>query len=95
MPDSSGDISDERKPEHGRKTDNYNRYVESGNFNEEKARQILSTKWQAQTEMEIIRLRSDAAILNLLTTEQKTQLAGLKEKRPQVPPGDGFRPDER
>ncbi len=69
--------------------------VESGNFNEEKARQILNTKSQAQTELEIIRLRSDAAILNLLTAEQKTQLAGLKEKRPQVPPGGGFRPDKR
>lgn len=69
--------------------------VENGNFNEEKARQILNTKSQAQTELEIIRLRSDAAILNLLTAEQKTQLAGLKEKRPQVPPGGDFRPDKR
>jgi protein CpxP len=70
--------------------------TESGNFNEEKARQILSVKTQAQTEMEIIRLRADAAIYNLLTAEQKTQLAQIKEQRPQMPPnGGGFRPKER
>lgn len=69
--------------------------VESENFSEEKARQILANKTQVQTEMELIRLKTDAAILNLLTAEQKTQLAQLREKRPQVPPGGGFRPNER
>jgi Spy/CpxP family protein refolding chaperone len=69
--------------------------VESGNFSEEKARQILNNKSQIVTEMEIIRLRADAAILNLLTAEQKTRLAQLRERRPPTPPGGGFRPNER
>ncbi|HEY0427074.1 MAG TPA: Spy/CpxP family protein refolding chaperone [Pyrinomonadaceae bacterium] len=69
--------------------------VESGNFSEEKARQILSTKAQVSTEMEIIRLRTDAAIFNLLTDEQKTQFAELKQKRTQVPPGGDFRPNKQ
>lgn len=66
--------------------------VESGKFDEEKARQILSAKAAAMTGMEIVRLRADAAIYNLLTDEQKTQLASLKEKRPEFPSAGGFRP---
>lgn len=69
--------------------------VESGNFDEEKARGILNNKSQVAVELELIRLRTDAAILNLLTAEQKTQLAQLKEKRPQTPPVGGFKPNER
>lgn len=67
--------------------------VESGSFNEEQARQILSAKAQATTELELVRLRTDAAIFNLLTTEQKAQLAQLKANHPPMPPPDGFRPN--
>lgn len=69
--------------------------VEGGSFDEEKARQILSVKTQVSTEMEIIRLKTDAAVFNLLTAEQKTRFAELKEKRRQTPPVDGFRPKGR
>lgn len=70
--------------------------VEAGNFNEESARQIISAKTSAQTELELIRLRTDAAIFGILTAEQKAQLAQLKEERPPFPPGDGgFRPEKR
>jgi len=70
--------------------------VEAGNFNEESARQIISAKTSAQTELELIRLRTDAAIFGILTAEQKAQLAQLKEERPPFPPGkDGFRPKDR
>lgn len=64
--------------------------VESGTFSEATARQILATKTQAQTELEIIRLKTDAAIYNLLTAEQRTLLAQLKQQRPNFP---GGRPD--
>ena len=70
--------------------------VEGGSFNEENARQILTAKASAMTELEILRLRADAAIFGILTAEQKAQLAQLKEERPPFPPGDsGFRPNER
>jgi Spy/CpxP family protein refolding chaperone len=70
--------------------------VEDGNFNEESARQIISAKTSAQTELELIRLRTDAAIFGILTAEQKAQLAQMKEERPPFPPGkDGFRPEKR
>ena len=66
--------------------------VESGSFNEEQARQILNGKSQAMTELELIRLRSDAAILNILTAEQKTLLEQLKQQRPDFR-GGRQRPD--
>lgn len=64
--------------------------VESGNFNEDQARQILSDKAKAMTEMEIVRLRTDAAVFKILTTEQKAQLEQLKQQRPDF--GCGARP---
>ena len=67
--------------------------VESGNFNEDAARQILNTKAQAMIEAEIVRLRTEAAILKILTTEQKAQLETLKQQRPAFPPRGGFRPE--
>lgn len=70
--------------------------VEAGNFNEESARQIISAKTSAMTELELIRLRTDAAIFGILTAEQKAQLVQMKEERPPFPPGkDGFRPEKR
>lgn len=65
--------------------------VESGNFTEAAARQILATVTQAQTELEVIRLKTDAAIYALLTAEKKTLLATLKQQRPDFPRGE--RPD--
>lgn len=70
--------------------------VESGSFNEDSARQIIIAKASAQTELELIRLRTDAAIFGILTVEQKAQLAQMKEERPPFPPGErGFRPEKR
>ncbi len=66
---------------------------DSGNFNETGARQILNTKSQALIEMEIIHLRTDAAILKILTAEQKAQLEKLKQQHLPMPPPDGFRPN--
>ncbi len=68
--------------------------IESGSFNEEKARQILTAKSSAMTELELIRLRTDAAIFSILTTDQKAQFARLKTERPPMPPRKGFRPDK-
>ena len=62
--------------------------VESGSFNEDAARQILNTKAQAMVETELVRLRTDAAVLKILTTEQKAQLETLKQQRPEPPHGD-------
>lgn len=72
--------------------------VEGGAFNEEQARQILNQKSQMMTEMEIVRLRADAAVYKILTAEQKAQLEQLKQQRPEFPPREprgGFRPEDR
>ncbi len=66
--------------------------VESGAFNEEQARQILNAKAQTMVEMELVRLRSEASIFKILTTDQKAQLEQLKQQRPGPPRGD-FPPD--
>ena len=63
--------------------------VESGNFNESQARQILGEKANAMTEMELVRLQTDTAIYNLLTGEQKTKLDTLKSERPPGRPERG------
>ena len=55
--------------------------VESGNFDETQARQLLTSKAAAQTELEFNRLKTDAAIYNLLTADQKAQLKTLKTER--------------
>lgn len=65
--------------------------IEASAFNEEQARQILNAKAQAETEIEIIHLRTESAIYKLLTVEQKTQLEQLKQKRPEFPRGGEFR----
>ncbi len=64
--------------------------TDSGTFNEDQARQILNAKAQIMTEVEIVHLKTDAAIKNLLTADQKTQLETLKQQRPDF--GHG-RPD--
>lgn len=69
--------------------------VEGGNFNEEQIRQILNSKAQLMTELEISRLRADAAVYKILTAEQKTQLEQLKQQRPEPPQRGGLRPEER
>lgn len=63
----------------------------SGTFDETQARQILATKTQAQIELEIIHLRGEAAIYNLLTAEQRTLLAQLRQQHFDFPRGG--RPD--
>lgn len=69
--------------------------IENGNFSADQARPILKDKAQNMTELELIRLGTEAAIQRVLTAEQKTQLAQIREKRPPFPPGGGFRPGER
>lgn len=68
--------------------------VEGASFNEEQARQILAAKNQAETELEIIRLRTDSAVYNLLTAEQKAKLVELEQQRP-MRGGKGRRGDIR
>ena len=69
--------------------------IESGAFDEAQARQIIAVKSSAMTEMEIIRLRTDMSIRNLLTAEQIAQADLLKSRRPDFPPPprEGFRPN--
>lgn len=63
------------------------------NFNENQARQTLTAKAQAMTELELIRLRTDAEIYGVLTPQQISQVEILKQQRPErpMPPPDGFR----
>lgn len=65
--------------------------LDGGIFDEDQARQILTGKAQIMTEMQIARLKTDFAIRNILTAEQKAQLETLKQQRPEMP--RGFRPD--
>lgn len=65
----------------------------AGSFDEEQAREILSAKAQESVELDLVRLRTEAAIYGVLTPEQVTQIETLKQKRPVrlLPPPDGFR----
>jgi protein CpxP len=65
--------------------------VQAQTFNEEQARQILNAKAQAETELEIIHLRTESGIYNLLTAEQKTKLAELEKNRAEFRRGGDFR----
>lgn len=65
--------------------------VQANNFNEEQARQLLAAKAEASIELEIARLKTDSAIYNILTAEQKARLAQLKEERPEFGPRGGMR----
>ena len=67
-------------------------YVESGGFDPDKVKPIIRAKMEAQTAIELARLAADAEINKLLTTEQKAQLAELRDQRPPTPPGGGFGP---
>ena len=68
--------------------------TEGETFDEAAARAFLKTKGEIQVELEIIRLKTDTAIINLLTAEQIARMDLLKqEERPGFPPPDGgFRP---
>lgn len=69
--------------------------IENGTFDEAQVRQIVAQKTSAMAEMEIIRLRTDMSIRNLLTAEQIMQADLLKQKRPDFPPppSEEFRPN--
>lgn len=56
--------------------------IDGETFNEEQARQILAGKAAIMTEVEIARIKTDIAVRNVLTAEQKTQLETLKQQRP-------------
>lgn len=60
--------------------------VDAGTFNESQAREILNGKAAVTTELDLIHLRTDIAIRNVLTAEQKAQLEQLKQQRPKLPP---------
>lgn len=67
--------------------------IENGTFDEAKAREIVARKTSAMAELEIIRLRNELSIRNLLTAEQIMQADLLKQKRPDFPPPGEFRPN--
>jgi Spy/CpxP family protein refolding chaperone len=60
--------------------------VTGGAFDEAQARKLLATKAQLMTEMDLIHLRTDAAVYALLTPEQRAQAQQLKQDRPPFPP---------
>jgi len=59
--------------------------VEDPNFNEAAARQLIAKKTQLMTELNLIRLRTDNAIYNLLTADQKARFEQVKRERPKPP----------
>ena len=56
--------------------------IDGGTFDEAQARQILTNKAALTTELEIARIKTDIAVRNVLTAEQKAQLETLKGQRP-------------
>ncbi|MFN0110245.1 MAG: Spy/CpxP family protein refolding chaperone [Blastocatellia bacterium] len=58
--------------------------VESRNFDEAAARALLTKEAQIEVELKLLRIRTDNAILNLLTAEQRTKLDDLRrnQRRP-------------
>lgn len=64
--------------------------TETESFDEGQARKLLKTRAEIQIELEIIRLKTDSAVYNLLTAEQIAKLGLLKaerrEFRPEMPP---------
>lgn len=58
--------------------------VESCNFDEAAARALLAKEAQIEAELKLLRIRTDNAILNLLTAEQRTKLDELRrnQRRP-------------
>ncbi len=68
--------------------------TETENFNESEARRLLTQKAAIDTELELIRLKTQAAIYNLLTAEQIAKLALQRQQRPERPRPDGLRPPE-
>lgn len=60
--------------------------VKGGAFDEAQARKLLATKAALMTEMELIHLKTDAAVYALLTTEQRAKLEQFKQDRPPFPP---------
>ncbi|NOT49161.1 MAG: Spy/CpxP family protein refolding chaperone [Acidobacteria bacterium] len=69
--------------------------VESGYFSDESALRLIRVKTDAMSKIELVRLRIDAAIAKVLTTDQKTQLARFRTQRRPLPPGVDLRPDGR
>jgi Spy/CpxP family protein refolding chaperone len=55
---------------------------QAATFNEEQARALLAEKAKVSTELELIRLRTDSAIYNKLTAEQKASLTQFEQEHP-------------
>jgi len=66
--------------------------VEGGNFDLEKARPLVRAKSEAMSSIELVRLSGEAEIQRLLTTEQKAQIAQMREARPPFPPEGSVAP---
>ncbi len=60
--------------------------VTGGAFDETQARKLLATKAQLMAEMELIHLRTQAAVYALLTPEQRAKAEQIKQDRPPFPP---------
>jgi Spy/CpxP family protein refolding chaperone len=58
--------------------------IESGSFDEAAVRELASNASAAMVEMRVISAKTEAAIYQLLTAEQRTKLAKL-EKAPKPP----------
>lgn len=69
--------------------------AESEYFSDERAMRLIRVKTEAISKIELVRLRTDAAIAKVLTTDQKAQLARLRTQRRPPPPGVDLRPDGR
>lgn len=68
--------------------------VEAGTFDESAARELLGKESAVKIELDLIHLRTDNQIYNLLTAEQKARFETLKNECPE-PPHGGRRPEFR
>jgi protein CpxP len=67
--------------------------TESGQFNEDAVRALATRQAQAETELTVIRVRTQVAVFNLLTPEQKAKMKEMGERHHRQGPPPNEQPN--
>lgn len=74
--------------------DQIRQITESGQFNEDAVRALAAKQAQAETELTVIRVRTQMAVFNLLTPEQKAKMKEMSERHHRQGPPPGEHPNK-
>jgi periplasmic protein CpxP/Spy len=89
--DAARTASDPYEEQVGKAEKGIREAIESASFDEDAVRTLATAQSKAIAELRIIQARTDAAILKLLTAEQREQLKAMRPPRPpRRGPGDEF-----